>query len=91
MAYGNRVEQREGVKEFTRISVQSRLLSHTDSDMIIHECPKCKTRYPFNIGKPFGVEAVVSFIMEIYDRSEAVKNALLIMLKEEIHESQSRI
>ena len=79
------IKDRKSVEDFTRISVQHRLMQHTDSDMIIHECPKCKTRYPFNIGKPFGVEAVVNFIMEIYDRSEAVKTALLMMLKESIN------
>jgi len=68
--------KRKGVEDFIRIKVENCMLKDANN-VLIHECPKCRTRYNVPQEKHFGVEAVVNFIMEIYDGSEAVKLYIL--------------
>lgn len=77
-------EEKKNLREFLLLKVQNQILRYSDGDIIVHECPKCKTRYPFNIGRPMGVDAVVNFIMEIQEESDAVKIALLNMMKNKL-------
>ena len=71
--------KREKVKEYARICIEHRLLKYADSTLL-HDCPKCHTRYELPQYKSMAVDALVDFIMEIHDTSEVIKKALICTL-----------
>ena len=81
---------KKNLKEFLTYSIQNKILIAGDSDVFVHECPNCKRRYPFTIGKPMAVDNIVNFIMEIQEGSDAVKISLLNMMCNKLDEWEKK-
>lgn len=45
-------------------------------NVVVHECPKCHTRYPLNNVQPFAQQEIVSFIFD-WAKANNIARALL--------------
>jgi len=76
-------EEHKSMKEFLTICIEERLMKYP-TGVIMHECPKCRTKYQLNSQKNWATDSIVDLIMKMGERSEVFRLAIIEEMKERI-------
>ena len=75
--------ERKNTEEFCRISIEHKMLEHGGDAWIDCTCQKCGHRQIIKKYKMMAVDSVVAFIMDLYDRSELLKEIVINRIREQ--------
>ena len=76
----------QNMKEFLTYAVENKMMRYQGA--IQHECPNCKHKYYLDNIKPFAVDSIVNYIMELAKKSKMFRQVIIAEMAERIkHEN----